>query len=151
MREAIGRQQYQGRIRFSELTRQPHFYGVAALSGLEGEAAIVDGELTVSVVNDQGQLESVTTDAGQRQATMLAGRYVTRWHEVAVERDVAADEFDAFLAESAESAGVNPDLPFLFTVEGEFSDLHVHVINGACPIHARMQNRASPRNSSRMK
>ncbi|QEG22481.1 acetolactate decarboxylase [Mariniblastus fucicola] len=144
MREAIGDQQDQGRVRFAELVKQPHCYAVAALEGLKGEAAIVDGELTVSIVDDQGQLKSVVEDADQLQATMLAGSYVNQWHDIAVEQDVAAEEFDKFLAESAEASGVSTDKPFLFTVEGDFSDLHLHVINGACPVHARMQQQVLP-------
>jgi hypothetical protein len=34
---------------------------------------------------------------------------------------------------------MNADEPFLFTVEGEFVDVRLHVINGACPIRARMK------------
>ncbi len=144
MREAIGEQKHQGRVRFADLVKQPNFYGVAALAGLEGEAAIADGELTVSIVDDQGHLESVVENADQLQATMLVGRYVTQWHNLPVKRNVPGDEFDAFLAESAASVGLNPDTPFIFTLEGEFSDLHLHVINGACPVHARMQKQDLP-------
>ena len=139
MREAIGEQQDHGRVRFADLFEKPHFYGVAAMENLEGEAAIIDGELTVSIVDDNGQLESIGEGADQRQATILVGGYVSQWHEIVVDQEVPATRFDAFVASSAESLNVKTDQPFLFTVEGEFSDLHLHVINGACPVHTRMK------------
>ncbi len=80
----------------------------------------MDGELTVSIVDGQGQLKSVVQDVDQLQATMLVGRYVTLWYDLPVKRDVPADEFYSFLAESAASVGSNPDTPFLFTLEGDF-------------------------------
>ena len=30
--------------------------------------------------------------------------------------------------------------PFIFVVEGGFTDVRIHVINGACPIRARIKN-----------
>jgi hypothetical protein len=37
------------------------------------------------------------------------------------------------------SKGIDVSKPFMFVVEGEFKDVRLHVINGACPIHARMK------------
>jgi hypothetical protein len=34
---------------------------------------------------------------------------------------------------------VSLEEPFFFTLEGEFTDVRLHVINGACPVHARMK------------
>ena len=34
--------------------------------------------------------------------------------------------------------------PFVFTIEGEFRQLRLHVINGACPVHARIHQTKIP-------
>ena len=63
MHEAIGQQQHQGRVRFADLLNHPHFFGVAALESLHGEATIFDGNVTVTTVDDQGQLLPVKSAA----------------------------------------------------------------------------------------
>lgn len=147
MREAIGQQKHHGRVKFAELLSKPHFYGVAALEGLKGEAAIVDGNLTVTKVTKEGELQAITDKVDQLDATMLAGGYANEWHEIQVDKDIAKADFDSFLANAAESFGKNTNTPFLFVVEGKFSDVHFHVINGACPVHARMQKDELPAES----
>ena len=73
-------------------------------------------------------------------ATLLAGAYVPAWRSQAIEEDVSAAEFDRVVHEAALKADVDTSMPFVFTAEGEFSDARVHVINGACPMHARRNN-----------
>lgn len=141
MHEAIGRQQDQGRVRFADLLRKPHFYGVAALEGLQGEATVLDGQLTVTSVDDQGRLKPVTHVAADMRATMLAGAYVDSWSEHAVPKDIASDQFDQFVADMAAAAGLDTSKPFVFTVEGKLQNVRLHVINGACPIHARLMKK----------
>jgi alpha-acetolactate decarboxylase len=46
---------------------------------------------------------------------------------------------DTFIAETAARAGVKTSEPFIFTADGEFSTLRLHVIRGACPMHARLK------------
>lgn len=135
MHEAIGRRQHQGRVALATLLEQPHFYGVAALEGLAGEATIRDGQLTVTRVDDQGRLQPGNAEA---QARLLVGGYVPTWSEHRVEQFVAADAFDAQVAEIARAAGVDTAQPFVFTAEGAFGNVVLHVIHGACPLHARL-------------
>jgi alpha-acetolactate decarboxylase len=139
MSEAIGQKQHQGRVRFSKLTERPHFFGVAALEGLRGEATICDGELTVTIVDSRGRLHAGDVVSPEEQATMLVGAYVPSWTEHEVIKDVPAEAFDEYVESVAAKAGLNTDRPFVFTIEGEFMDVSLHVIHGACPIHARMK------------
>jgi alpha-acetolactate decarboxylase len=145
MHEAIGQQQHQGRVRFADLLNQPHFFGVAALEGLHGEATIFDGNVTVTTVNDQGQLLPVKSAASAKQATLLVGAYVDTWTEHSLPNDIAAERFDQFVADMAAKAGVNVKKPFVFTIEGDLMDVRLHVINGACPIHARLKKVQIPK------
>ncbi|MEX1027669.1 MAG: acetolactate decarboxylase [Candidatus Paceibacterota bacterium] len=90
-------------------------------------------------VDAKGQLapsEKGTTDESE---TLLVGAYVPSWTEQKVAKSVSPDEFDKYLADAGTKAGLNVSEPFVFTIEGEFSKLSFHVINGACPLHARLK------------
>jgi len=126
-------------VTLAELLKRPHFYAVAALEGLRGEATVVDGQLTVTTVDAHGRLKPVTDSAGELQATLLVGDYVDSWSEHIVPKDVPADAFDQYVAEVAEKAGIDLRQPFVFILEGSLRDVRLHVINGACPLHARMK------------
>lgn len=145
MHEAIGQQRHQGRVRFSQLLKKPHFYGVAALERLQGEATILDGALTVTVVDDQGRIKSASAAPEELQATLIVGAYVDSWSEHRVPEDVAADSFDSFVSETAANAGLDTNKPFVFTLQGNMRDVRLHVIHGACPIHARLKKLALAR------
>lgn len=138
MHEAIGKQQHQGRVQLSELVKRPHFFAVAALEGLAGEVTIHNGTLTVTSIDSDGQLKPVT-NASHRKATMLVGAYIPSWTRQKVAKKISPKDFDQFIADTASAAGIDTTNAFVFTVEGEFSDVSLHVINGACPIHARMK------------
>jgi alpha-acetolactate decarboxylase len=139
MHEAIGQQQHQGRVQLSELIERPHFYGVAALAKLEGEATLVDGKVTVTRVDTKGQLAPSEKNIPDESATLLVGAYVPAWTEQKVGTSVSPDEFDKYLADAATKAGLNASKPFVFAIEGEFRRANFHVINGACPLHARLK------------
>jgi alpha-acetolactate decarboxylase len=144
MREAIGQQQHEGRVQLSELVSLPNFYGVAALEQLQGEVTLHDGQITITTVNEQGRLEPAKGSLGDRKATLLVGAYVPAWSTRPVTREIRADQFDKFIENSAADAGIKTSEPFLFKVEGEFADVYLHVINGACPIHARLKKTEIP-------
>jgi alpha-acetolactate decarboxylase len=145
MHEAIGQQQHQGRVQLKNLVEQPHFYGVGALAALEGEATIFDGKVTVTRVDAKGQLEPTESAQLDESATLLVGAYVPSWTEHTTAKSVPPDEFDKYLADAATRAGLNTSEPFVFTVEGEFSKVTLHVINGACPLHARLKKIGIPK------
>ncbi|MCA9263399.1 MAG: hypothetical protein KDA60_06100, partial [Planctomycetales bacterium] len=73
------------------------------------------------------------------QATMLVGAYVPAWTHHEVTEQVPAEKFDDTVERIASAAGLDVSRPFIFTIEGEFTDVRLHVINGTCPIHARMK------------
>lgn len=138
MHEAIGQQQHQGRVRIGTLVDQPHFFGVAALEKLEGEITIFGSDATITRVTGEGMLESIS--GPDLQATLLIGAYVPAWTEHDVESDVPPTGFDDRIRDAAAQSGIDVSTPFVFTIEGEFRDVKVHVINGACPLHAKMRN-----------
>ncbi len=120
-----------------KITDLPHFYGVGALEGLQGEITILDSAAIVTGVARDGLPEpKEMTDVG---ATMLAGKSVETWAETTLEREVEVQEFDKTIEAMAATLDIDTAKPFVFLVEGELTDVRLHVINGACPIRARMK------------
>lgn len=147
MHEAIGAQQHQGRVRLKDLIGRPHFYAVAALEELKGEATILDGKITISRVGKSGQIESSDEAIENEHATLLVGAYVPSWTNHKFDTDVETDDLDQHIAEMASKAGFNLSEPFVFTIEGTFGPVDLHVINGACPMHARLKKIELPEES----
>ncbi len=138
MHEAIGKQEHHGRIPLNEIANRPHFYGVAALERLRGEVTVFDSNVTITGVSDDGTLQPMSDL--KLQATLLVGAYVPTWTECKIETSIPPVVFEDCIRDAATKAGYDISRPFPFTVEGEFSELRFHVINGACPIHARIKS-----------
>jgi alpha-acetolactate decarboxylase len=144
MHEVIGMQRHEGRVSLADLIQRPHFYGVGALAGLRGEISIIDGVPTVTEVIDPAHAKAVNADADQRQATMLIGAYVDSWTESVIDRDLNDSELDDWISSEIERLGGDVNQPTIFMVDGSFNTVHLHVINGACPVHARIRQLTIP-------
>ncbi len=139
MHEVIGLQKHEGRVLLGELLAKPHFYGVGALAGLQGELSIIDSRATVTEVTDAARAKSSNEDTAKRQATMLIGAYVDAWTQSVCERDLTDRELDEWIQSEIARQGGDIRQPMIFLLRGTFSDVHLHVINGACPVHARIR------------
>jgi len=144
MHEVIGLKKHEGRVLLGELTAKPHFYGVGALAGLQGEISIIDSRATVTEVTDAAQAKPANKDSAKRQATMLIGAYVDAWTETVCDRDLTDSELDEWIQSEIARQGGDIKQPLMFLLRGMFSDVHLHVINGACPVHARIRQLAIP-------
>ena len=143
MHEVMGEHRSEGRVQLAALTSKPHLYAVAAPAGLKGEITLFDSDATVTDVTVDNQLMAL--DANETEATLLVGAYVSSWHERHLAHDTLPADFDQTVRDEASKAGLEVAKPFVFTAEGEFKDVRVHVLNGACPMHARMQGVELPR------
>lgn len=135
MREVIGQKKHHGRVNLAELNQTENLYAVGAIEGLTGEVTIVDGKVIATRVNDSNELSPI--ESTTLQATLLVGKSVSQWHEFSVESKISPDQFDAYLAKIADESNLDLSKPTVFTIEGEFTDCCFHVINGACPVHAK--------------
>jgi len=145
MREAIGKGNYQARGDFAKLTSKPHFYGLAAVAGLKGEATIVDSKLVATEVSCCGSMVPIEEEASEQlQGTYLLGTYVDAWSQEPIRKALESSAFESQIRKrkADESWASAPAFPFL--LEGELSNAKVHVINGACPMHARLQELKIP-------
>ncbi len=137
MHEAIGKGQHQRRVNLSEITGKPHFYGVGALEELLGEITILDSTAVMTAVTREGRPQAIVNPAAK--ATLMVGQSVAQWREFTLKEEISWERFDQAIGTMATTQGVNISKPFVFVVEGEFQDVRLHVINGACPLHARMR------------
>ncbi len=122
------------RIALAEAVSRPHAYAVGALEGLAGEVTIADGEAYVSRAAGAELRAEGPSATPIDKAALLTLAHVSRWREVRIERALAGDELEDFIADSARRQGINVDRPFPFLIDGEVPDLKVHVINGKCPM-----------------
>jgi alpha-acetolactate decarboxylase len=136
MHEAIGKRQHEARVDVAEVASRPHFYGVGALEGLEGEITVLGSVAVVTRVTPDGALQAAT--APDAKATLLVGQSVERWTRQSLTEAVSHERFDESIGARAGGTGVETADPFVFVIEGAFTDVRLHVINGACPIHARI-------------
>ena len=136
MHESIGKRQHQARVDVAEIVGEPHFYGVGALEGLQGEITVLDSVAVITHVTPNGAPQAVA--ASDAKATLMVGQSVERWTRHPLAETVPYEQFDETIGAMAGGAGVATADPFVFVIEGAFTDVRLHVINGACPIHARM-------------
>lgn len=140
MREVVGEGHHQARVAFHDLTKEPHFFGIAALEGLKGEGTVIDGRLTATGVSCCGNMVELDDEpSGTLKAALLFGAYVPSWSQHKVPKDLTGEELEKYLLELAGQRGLDINKPFPFLVEGDLSQVKLHVINGACPMHARLQ------------
>lgn len=137
MHETIGQKRHEGRVELGHLLRKPHFYGVGALEGLKGEVTVVDSEAVVTGVTPAGGTRQLTPTG--LKAALLVGQSVPEWTSVEMTQNVSAEQFDDAVMTAAAGRGLSRSQPFMFVIEGSFTDVRLHVINGACPIRARMK------------
>jgi hypothetical protein len=87
--------------------------GVGAVADARGEITIYDGKLVVSYGKDAArQVPEAET------AALLAVGTVAGWQTLTVERDVAPEEVETFLAHAAIAHGLKPDVSFPFHIRG---------------------------------
>jgi alpha-acetolactate decarboxylase len=142
MHETIGKRQHQARVDVAEIAGRPHFYGVGALEGLKGEITILDSLAFVTRVTPEGAPQAGSP--ADAKATLIVGQSIERWTRHTMTEAVSHDRFDETIGARAVGAGVETADPFVFVIEGAFTEVRLHVINGACPIHARINKLEIP-------
>lgn len=132
MREVMREGKVQGRVQLASVLTSEHVVGIGALAGLRGEIAIVDGVAWVARI-DAGKLTCSSGARSEDAATLLAVDDVAAWTEMALDADTSAAEFEALLARLAERSDLRERRAWPFVVEGEFTSVDAHVLNGQCP------------------
>jgi acetolactate decarboxylase len=145
MHQVLAQGEDEARVRLGELQQHEDLYAIGAVAGLQGEITIVDSKAFVTRVGLSGTVEPL--DPEETMATLLMGQSVSRWTTTKLSDDVAPEDFDAAVHSAAAAHGVDMESPFVFVLEGELTDVHLHVLNGACPVHARRHGLEIPEGS----
>src|SRR5690349_1040546 len=97
--------------------------GVGALADARGEITIFGGKLFISY----GRPDAPHPPADAEGAALLAVSGVQEFQSVLVERDVAPDDIEAFIAQTAAAQGLDPEGPFPFHLFGTITAYVMHV------------------------
>ncbi len=114
----------------ADLPASPSLFAVGALADLSGEITIIDGRVHLSYPEDDGTARWETLDGSDAGAALLVAAEVDAWCAVRTSEPLSFADLDDGIAALAERAGLAPDGRFPFLMEGEFEDLHWHVIDG---------------------
>ncbi len=144
MHEVIGQQKHHGRILLGDAIKRPNLVAVGALETLAGEVTILDGVVYASAVDSPGHIAPLASP-NTLEAALLVGSHVTRWSEHVAGKTIANTGYDTFVESAANEAGIDTSKPFVFTITGELRNVHVHVIHGACPVHAKRSGKTLPK------
>lgn len=132
LREVMHGELMDGQVRLSEVTERPDLVGIGAPDKLQGEIVITDSVAWVAQLRDGNRIET-RRSSPEDSAVFLAVAQVPRWTEVRVDRDVSADGFDDFIQTTLRQAGLDNLETVPFMIDGQFSSLKLHVLNGQCP------------------
>jgi len=120
----------QSRISLAQISTKPHAFAVGAITDLEGEITIIDGQILVATTRNG---LTVTSRASNKtdSATLLTLSYVENWVKDTIP---AKMDFEKAVEEVARRNGINTDEPFPFYVYANTTSYDIHVINGFCPV-----------------
>ena len=121
----------QSRISFEEMRQQPHAIGVGALTNLQGEITIFDGQIFVATTHDGISASTTSGDTNLGSATLMTLAHVEKWHHDSLPDSLPLEQA---IETVARSHGIDSDTPFPFIIEGVAESYELHVINGFCPI-----------------
>jgi acetolactate decarboxylase len=115
-------------ISLKELANTPHLYALGALEHLAGEIQIFDGEPMITKRSE----EMMSIDRSYNtSAALLVYASVAEWEEITVPPMVKSQgQFEIFLQQQADKAGIDTTKPFPFLLVGGVAKLNWHVVNG---------------------
>lgn len=96
--------------------------GVGAVADGRGEITIYDGKLIISYGKPNAH-----PDPASESAALLQVATTGEWQNVTVERDVAPNEIESYLAAAAKSHGIDPEKSFPFEIRGTVASYLMHV------------------------
>lgn len=110
------------KVKLGEATANHPTTGVGALSEARGEITIYDGKLVVSYGKVGTQVDPMTDSAALLAIGSAAG-----WQSATVDRDIAPEDIESYLAAAAKAHGIDPEKSFPFEVRGTLASYVMHV------------------------
>lgn len=122
----------QGVIRLADAVASANSFAVGAIQQGLGEITVINGKVWLDYGAD-GIGNSLNTIPADEQAVLLAVAQVKDWQDIHIINALSQQELFETILEKAKKLGLNIEKPFPFLLEGEFSKLLIHVINGKNP------------------
>lgn len=121
-----------GKVRLEDVAG-PHGVGIGAPEGLAGEIVVLDGKTWVTRADGRGGTQTQHPAPPNATAAFLVIATVPRWVDQRTDNRRSLSELEQAVRDAATTIGLNPASPFPFLVEGRFSTIEMHVLNGQCP------------------
>lgn len=113
-------------ISLKDFAKTPHLYAVGALENLKGEVQIFDGKSLVSRKSDEMVLIDKTFNSS---AALLVYAVVEEWQEIKIPSMIKSHkQFEIFVQQAAEKAGLDTTKPFPFLLSGDILKLDWHIV-----------------------
>jgi acetolactate decarboxylase len=126
MHKAVHEGDTAGKVALPLLLAEPHLFAIGPVADLRGEITVIDGVPFIGVVGDAGPFAEKRANV---QAAFLVWAHEPRWVRVAIPDTVRSeDEVEAFVPQAARDAGLAPDKPVAFRIEGRAERMDLHVI-----------------------
>jgi len=117
-------------VALADVVPGPHAYALGALAGLRGEILVLDDRVVVSYPAGDGAVRLDEIHGRDEGAALLVAADVERWTRVPIAEDIAADAFEERIAALAARAGVDTSRRFPFLIDGAFTEVGWHVLDG---------------------
>ncbi len=134
MSEVMRGGQTQPRISIANAINQPNAIAVGALENLDGEITIINGEVWVARFVDGNLITTGPKPVATDQATLLTLTHVSEWKSTSIDTTLSGAQLEAHIKQAADQFGVDTSQPFPFRIEGNITNINLHVINGYCPV-----------------
>jgi alpha-acetolactate decarboxylase len=105
--------------------------GLGLLSSLRGEVTMFDGQVFLSLPNQDGSFRTEELGAHQDGAAFMVVASVPHWQTVQLPKNTSLDELPAALEELAQGAGLDVEQPLPFMIEGGVGNLTLSVVDGS--------------------
>ncbi len=113
---------FDAKVQLGAVTAKRPTVGVGAVAGALGEITIYEGKLIISYGEPGAH-----PDANSESAALLTIASPDGWQSVTVDRDVAPQEIESFLAAAARAHGIDAEKSFPFEIEGTLMSYFMHV------------------------
>ena len=131
-RQMIRLKKTEGAVHLRNAIAPQHAYAVGALQKGVGEITVIDGEAWLDYGSD-GIGNAKRVIPADEQAVLLVTAQVAGWQTVTIDRPLSKEALFETILEKAEERNLDTAKPFPFLLEGNFSALSIHVINGRDP------------------
>tara|TARA_B110000495_G_scaffold141922_1_gene124866 strand:+ start:1607 stop:2308 length:702 start_codon:yes stop_codon:yes gene_type:complete len=121
-----------GVVALTDVLQDEHVYGLGALEGLEGEILIWDSKPVLTTAKKGGEA-SFTNNAENEKALLLVTATVKDWIEIPFNNTQIETSLNDYIYQIAKDNNINPEEPFPFILQGNFTKVKWHIISDPGP------------------